>query len=266
MAQLTDSEAKDLLKEVLGELWKQEKGAILGARLKATLLNTAGVRGSEFSERSLGYGTFAAFLSASGLAKVRPRPGTDILVAPIEHAEALEQEGRFRQRIRQDFWEAFVSFPAPNDARGYDPRTDRIQKGPPPLPQDAKPITPISRQTQIEWRQAFLDTLGPDNTLMPLRGNLTDPGGLGHFTMAVMRQGLRTRWNTYLQERVAEVVRAWAVPAGIPDSVWLGSYSGPTPPEQSARADLYRLLDKIPLQKLLELNVPLGWLIDQDPD
>ena len=89
MPALTEAQARELLHKVLTELWEAEHRPIVGARLKAVLLRAASTTGSEFDERAIGYAGFADFVSKSGIAAVKFRTGTDILIAPADQSEAL---------------------------------------------------------------------------------------------------------------------------------------------------------------------------------
>lgn len=264
MPPLSEPQAKDLLRRVLTDLWQSERRPIVGARLKAALLKLASESGSEFDERAIGYAGFADFASKSGVAAVKFRTGTDILIAPADQAEVLSEETPpGRERIRSDFWDAFVSFSAPGEVRGYDPSTDTIVKGTQPLPSGDKPITPVTRDAQVRWREAFIDSLGQENNpFAELKSRIAGPGGLGVFSKALTQNpALRPRWNDFLVKCVREVISDWGNQHGVSQDVWLAGHGRRPRDEQGARARLYTLLDQIPLERLLELRIPLGWLI-----
>jgi hypothetical protein len=263
MANLTAEESKDLLRKTLSALWNAEHRPLVGARLKAAILKAATDAGAEFNERAIGYSGFTDFVSKSGLAAVKFRQGTDALIVPLEQGATLEvDEKEHRQRIRPDLWGAFVSFPQTGEVRGYDPIEDKVVSATGLLPH-LKPITPISRDTQIRWREEFINELGTDqNPLASVRRQLTAPGGLGAFSKAITATpGLRPRWSDFLARRVRGVIEDWAREHGIVN-VRLGVEPGQSREETPPRERLYALLDRIPVEKLLELRIPLGWLID----
>src|SRR6266446_4434235 len=148
MPTLSPDQARELLRKILNQVWQDERQPIVGARLKAALLRAAAEAGGEFSERAIGYTGFTDFVAKSGLAAVKFRPGTDALIAPIDAADVLTaSEPQRRNRIRSDFWDAFVSFLLPGEVRGYDPELDQIIRTTGSLPAGVKPITPITRET-----------------------------------------------------------------------------------------------------------------------
>lgn len=264
MASLTEDQAKDLLRTVLNQLWQDERRPLVGARLKAVLLKAASDRGAEFSERAIGYSGFTDFVSKSGFAAVKFRPGTDALIVPADEAEVLTRdEPDRRDRIRPDFWDAFVTFPVPREVRGYDPIADRIVKTSGSLPPSVKPITPISRETQIQWRKEFIDALGTEgNPLTAVRSQLESPGSLGLFSRTLSGYPeMRSRWSDFLARHVRDVIQAWAKENDV-EEVWLVTSHRQIAEDGATRARLYALLDQIPIGKLLELRIPLGWLID----
>lgn len=265
MPTLTEDQAKDIVRAVLTDIWASEHQPAVGARVKAIVMRMAAERGAEFNERALGYSGFTDFLSKTGVAAVRFRPGTDALVAPPDHAEALHLEAPVqRERIRADFWDAFVSFPVPGEVRGYDPAADGIVRSNAALAEGTKPITPITRETQVRWREEFIDSLEDDSPLRELKGQFTAPGGLSLFTKALTATpSLRPRWNDFLVGRVRTVIEEWGARHGIAE-VWLARRGEPRSTEPAVRARLYALLDQIPIERLLELRVPLGWLIRKD--
>jgi hypothetical protein len=79
-------------------------------------------------------------------------------------------------------------------------------------------------------------------------------------------------WNRYLQKLVTDYVAAWATTHNIPPERWRGgpigtridSLSGETsskPQTISQRAELYNFFDSLPIEDLLQLRVPLDWVL-----
>lgn len=266
---LTLADSRGLLQNVVDELWARDHKPILGSRLKATLIERALQRGSQFDQGSLGYPSFSAFISDSGIVAVRFRTGADILVAPLAQAaelDAASTEKRSEQRahIREDFWKAFVGFPVAGEARAYDPKTDRVLVGSPSaIPPDSLSITPVSREEQVTWRWEFVESLGTDSPLSSqLKPGVVDGPArfMRDFSLAIRRDAkLLERWNGFWLDKVSAYIAGWARPHAISDIVWLRSADQKEDGNQ--RAQLYRALDQIPLDHLLELRIPLKWLL-----
>jgi hypothetical protein len=263
---LTLGEAKDLFKEVLETLWQARRQPILGSQLKAVMISRAGAQGKGFDEKALGFRTFAQFISASGLAEVKFREGTDILVAPHEHAASLYQEeisGK-PHRIREDFWKAFVSWPRSGEVRGYIPDLDKVVDGLTTLPPQAIPIEPISREVLRNWHKQFVAELGSDlpprmESILP---SLENPGGFYEFSRAVRGDPqLHAKWNRFHLSKVLDAIRDWANHHGVTGEPWLQAQTEER--EGDKRAHLYAVLDRIPLESLLKIQIPLGWLVEE---
>lgn len=259
---LNEAEARQLLKTVLSELWPADPRPILGSRLKAALVANAAKNGTEFDEALLGYRGFADFVSRSGVAAVKFRAGMDILIAPIEHAASLDREPEKRLTIRPDFWRAFVSFVIVDEARAYDRAHDRVVTGPrETIPADAVPIDPISPITQLEWRRNFVNSL-PNSPLASIQSALRSQKGFKVFAEALRQYpNLRASWNQLWMNEVSAVIRAWGQRYGIPDEVWFKSPG--VQDREALRARLYEVLDAIPIDNLLEISIPLRWLVEK---
>jgi len=262
---LNEPEARQLLKAVLNDLWSADPRPILGSRLKAALVANAVKNGTEFDERLIGYQGFADFVSRSAFAAVKFRAGMDILIAPIEYAAELDRGPQKRVTIRPDFWRAFVGFMIVDEARAYDQARDTVVVGPrETIPADAVPIDPIPPATQLEWRRNFLNNLGPDSPLATIQSALRSQKGFKAFAEGLRRYpNLRASWNQAWMNEVSAVIRAWGQQYGIPDEVWLKSPG--VSDQETLRAKLYDVLDAIPIENLLEISIPLRWLVEKRP-
>lgn len=271
VAFVDESKARELLRNAMNDLWQSDRRPILGSRLKATILNYATRENLEFSEKALGYASFAAFLAQSGVAAVRIREGTDLLAAPIEEAKILEGPQVLQERsrrplyVRLEFWKAFAGFPMDHQIRAYDPVNDRIVVQPPDvIPEDAILIEPVSREVQLEWRKEFVTSLGPKSPLAPLQDALDQASGFQRFARTLSAYPeIRGMWNRFWSERVKKAIRGWAEQHGIPEERWLQQRQEAA--REESRARLYSLLDQIPLEYLLDLKIPLRWLLRREP-
>jgi hypothetical protein len=277
-ATMSEQEARNLLSQVLNEKWLRERRAVLGSQLKAALIDAASKSGSEFDETQFGYRNFAEFLKQTGVVALKFREGTDILVTPIEHPEALE-DSNSRPRIRRDFWEAFIGFPVPGELRGYNPATDSIRiahSG--TLPDGTIPIEPASKELQLSWRKDFLEFLGVDSPVYAIKDQLNDFNAFRTFSQALRAHPtFQAEWNRVWVNAALNYITDWARKQRVPGTPWLfapepnasvqSHFNAPIPSAResnSERQKLYLLLDQIPLDKLSRLQVPLGWFIGKD--
>src|SRR5690242_15027195 len=121
---LNEAQSKDLIEQTLADIWTKTRSGIFGAKLKAMLRERAREVGSDFDEKSFGYTSFSRFVQDSGVAIVKYRGANDVLIAPKDHPEALDERTTDHLRIRRAFWDAFVRFPIRGEYRGYNPNTD----------------------------------------------------------------------------------------------------------------------------------------------
>jgi len=251
---LDEAKARELLEAVLKKLWDALQAPVLGSRLKTSLLSEARKNGSEFDERALGYDSFAAFVARSGVAAVKFRSGTDVLVAPIAHATAVETAvAGTANRVRPDFWTAFIRLPIPGRVRAYDRTEDHVWEGSPDAIGNRVPIDPIPLDKHLHLRRQFAEAEGHDWTPA---GDVKPTMAFRDFTQWLTNNPhLRAKWNRFWFNQVAQEIHTWASTNGIPNDKWLAGA------EDDLRRRLYEALDEIPLEKLLKLRVPLGWFL-----
>lgn len=259
------SEANALVAATLDELWQGGRKPVLGARLKLEVLRRSREAGNEFDEKGLGHLNFASFLDSVPGIIVHRRPGTDFLVVPEAHAAEVVAEGP-RTRVRPDFWHAFVGFPIAGEVRAYSPAEDRVlaARDDAPLPIEAIPINPISKDRQLQWRVEFIRALGAENRLTELADRLTPEGGFAQFARALDTQpDLRPSWNAAWLSHVTADIRAWGEEHGVDESVWLVAAAQPRAgsSEDVRRRDLLDVLSRIPTEYLEQIEVKLGWLV-----
>jgi AAA domain len=228
---MTRDKAFETLRSVLTRLAATDGRSVPGSRVKTEVVARVEANGGRFDERSLGYGSFRAFLLGSGIVTVTDQPGSDILVSLSESgtltgisSNSTDRRTSSGRPVREDFWGAFVTFPFPRQIRAYDRMHDRVVIGPAAIiPPAAIVIEPISKQTQLDWRRAFVSSHDPDSPLGGLREKLTFTEGFGLFKRELDSDPrLRKQWNSYWVDRVREVIQEWAEGHGIPAEVWTG--------------------------------------------
>jgi hypothetical protein len=267
------SGATALLQETLQDLWNRERRPILGSKLKIELLRRARERDLRFEERALGFRRFSEFVAATGAAEISDVGGADILIAPKMNGSSTASGARDR-RIRPDFWRAFLNYPVAGQARGYDAASDKIVVAPADsLPPAVVPIEPVSKDQQLEWRREFAKDAPEGHWLRQLK--LEDQSGLRAFADGIRNDPLRPKWNNFWLEKTTQTIRQWAEQHDVAERAWIASAvtqsqrsTRSTPiglaggaPRDAEREKLYALLDQISLDHLLEITIPLRWLL-----
>jgi len=252
------------LRQVVETLWNKQRRPILGSRLKKELLDKLESQGLEFNEQAAGFKSFVDFVSNSGFLAIRIRPGTDVLVVPIEEAARLkEPHGEAKERVRDDFWRAFVGFQKAGERRYYDPIEDQVLKVPESAAQPALPeIVPFAKEEQLSWRREFAERLGPDNPLTErLLASVGGPNPLHEFSSCLRSEpDAQNSWYRFLSQKVRAGLREWTKKNGLaPDLPLLEGGSADI--SEDKRRDLYSILDRIPVDLLLDITIPLRWLV-----
>jgi len=269
---LTDSRA--LLVQVVQRLYAERHSPVPGALVKAQLLAEAASRGETFSEGELGFRNFLAFVRTVADVAVQIRTGSDMLLAPASAGDILSAYAQPLPRLRRDFWRAFIEFPVPNTVRIYDPIEDKIFYESLPTVREGVVIDPISKADQVAWRRGFAEEQ-PENVkgllLTSLEG--TGTGIFNEFARRLRENpSVMRAWNRYLQKQVTDRVAAWAAANNVPEERWCRAIlrddgSGlPAHMESHThtvgqRSELYNLLDNVPIEDLLQLRVPLEWIL-----
>ena len=259
--------AKDLLRQVLEELWEQTRRPVPGSQLKAQLLEQVHRAGLEFDEGSLGYAGFGKFVADCDFACTRYRPGTDILVVPFSEAASLDLEAPAKLRMRTDFWTAFVQFPRIGVTRAYDAVNRRVVRSPPDdIPEAPIFITPISKEMQLAWRTEFIREFGAGSSLEGLE--LQPESGFKDFSRELQAlPALRRQWHELWFGKVRDTVQEWAIVNRVPEDIWLVKAEADSRSQADTRRNLYKLLDQVPLDHLLDITIPLRWLLSKrDPN
>ncbi|GEM_PF-1626609 len=266
--------SRALLVLAVDTLYAQRHGPVPGAVLKAKVIREARLQGTSFSERELGFKNFVEFVRTTPGISVQIRSGSDMLVAPSSANETLAAYAHPLPRLRRDFWRAFIEFPVPNTVRLYDEVEDKVLYEDAAIQKRGVAIQPISRDTQLEWRRQFAGEQ-PDDVKNALLAAL-DGGGSSPFNDFARRlrenPPVMHAWNRYLQKLITDQVAAWANEHNIPAERWSTgtTYEGPETlrsrtvsvgQTMSQRAELYNFLDSLPIEDLLQIRVPLLWVL-----
>jgi len=269
---LTDSQA--LLIRVVQGLYGKRHSPIPGALVKAQLLNEAASIGATFNERELGLRNFLDFVKTVPDIAVQVRAGSDMLLAPATAGDILSAYARPLPRLRRDFWRAFIEFPIPNTVRLYDPTEDKIFVENLPAARNGIIIEPVTRDVQIAWRRSFSEEQAEN-----VRGSLLsslDATGTSVFNQFARRvrenPSVTHAWNRYLQKQITDYVAAWASANNVPEERWcsgtsrsdVGALKEAMPMKTHSigqRSELYNFLDNLPIEDLLQLRVPLEWVL-----
>jgi len=197
-----------------------------------------------------------------------------MLLAPATASDLLSAYARPLPRLRRDFWRAFIEFSIPGTIRLYDSAEDRIVAEHSPTARKGIVIEPIPRETQIAWRRAFSEEQSES-----VRGSLLEAlDGAGSSVFNEFASRLRENptlmhaWNRFLQKQITDHVAAWAQANGVLEERWCSGTSGsddgsskePMPLKTHSvgqRAELYNFLDNVPIENLLQLRVPLEWVL-----
>lgn len=275
MPVLDHAGARDLLLRVVQTFYAERNSPLPGAFVKMQMLAEAQRDGLVFSERELGFKRFVEFVRTIPEIAIQGRSGSDILLAPATATELLAAYASPLPRLRRDFWRAFIEFPVENTVRLYDPGEDKIFYEEATSQRQGVLIEPLPRDTQLQWRVSFAEEQ-PEVTKQDLLAALQ---GVGTAVFNAFARRLRENpsvmraWNRYLQKRITDCVATWARANEIPEERWLAGVQGiqilrsisdaaPSKPQSiSQRAELYNFFDRLPIEDLLQLRVPLEWVL-----
>ncbi len=264
----------ELLDKVVQELYSRRHSPLPGALVKAQLLTAAQSAGSVFSERELGFANFLDYVKTAPGIAIQIRPGSDMLLVPSSATDTLSAYSVPLPRIRRDFWRAFIAFPVANTVRIYEPDEDKVFYESASTSRKGVVIDPVSREEHVAWRKTFSEEQ-PEPTRSDL---LTSIGHSGPSVFTEFARRLRENpvimhaWNRFLQKKITDRVSEWGKTNGVAEDRWCGGISNIS--EVSAmdrrtftvqnlgqRAELYNFLDNLPIDDLLQLRVPLDWVL-----
>jgi hypothetical protein len=275
MPALDNARARELLLRVVQKHYAERHSPLPGAFVKAQMLVEAQRDGTAFSERELGFRKFIEFIRTVPEVAIQGRSGSDILLAPVTATELLAAYATPLPRLRRDFWRAFIEFPIENAVRLYDPDEDKIIHVQAGAQRAGIVIEPVARESQVQWRRTFSEEQPEpirDNLLAALNG--TGTAVFNEFARRLRENpSVMRAWNRYLQKQITDHVATWAAKHGVPEERWLAPSHGiqffraddeaalVKPQNVSQRGELYNFFDQLPLQDLLQLRVPLEWVL-----
>ena len=178
-------------------------------------------------------------------------------------------------RLRRDFWRAFIEFPVQNTVRLYDPAEDKVLHEDAGTQRQGIVINPVPRETQLQWRRTFSEEQ-PEAIRNDLLAALDGVGAavFNEFSRRLRENpSVMRAWNRYLQKQITDHVAMWAATNDIPEERWLalsrgiqffraaGEAAVARPQNISQRAELYNFFDQLPIEDLLQLRVPLEWVL-----
>jgi hypothetical protein len=275
MSALDHTGASELLQRLVIKFYAERHSPLPGAFVKAQMLSEAKASGNEFSERALGFRKFIEFVKTVPTVAIQGRSGSDVLLAPATAGELLAAYAGRLPRLRRDFWRAFVEFPISGVVRLYDPDEDKIIHVEAGAHRPGIEIEPVSREAQLEWRKTFAAEQ-PDSIRDSLLAAINAPGTaiFNEFSRRLRENPAVMRvWNRYLQKQITDYVAAWGAKHGIAEDRWTapshvlqffradGEAVSAKPQNVSQRGELYNFFDQLPIEDLLQLRVPLEWVL-----
>lgn len=274
MPVLDYAQARELLLRVVNTFYAERHSPPPGAFVKAQMLVEAQNEGGTFSERELGFRRFVDFIKQIPEIAIQGRSGSDILLAPISATEILAAYAGPLPRLRRDFWRAFIEFPIEGSVRIYDPDEDKILHVEAGARRSGIVIDPVSRDTQLQWRSIFAEEQSaPIKERLLAAINAPGSAVFNEFARRIRENVAVSRaWNRYLQKQITDYVAEWATRNGVAEERWLapsqgmpafrGAVDAPSkPPNVSQRAELYNFFDQLPIEDLLQLRVPVEWVL-----
>jgi hypothetical protein len=275
MPALDGARARELLVRVVQKHYAERHSPLPGAFVKAQMLVEAQRDGTVFSERELGFRKFIEFIRTVPEVAIQGRSGTDVLLAPVTATELLAAYATPLPRLRRDFWRAFIEFPIENAVRLYDPDEDKIIHVQAGSQRAGIVIEPVAPASQIQWRRTFSEEQPEsirDGLLAAL--NATGTALFNEFARRLRENpSVMRAWNRYLQKQITDHVATWAAKYGVAEERWLapshgiqffradGEAGSAKPQNVSQRGELYNFFDQLPLEDLLQLRVPLEWVL-----
>lgn len=255
----------EIASQVVQQLHEKRHAPIPGAILKPAVTSAVASRGEEFDLKALGFSSFAEFVATIPGIALQRRPGSDFLVAPTSSSEVLAAFAEDKPPIRRDFWRAFVEFPTADTVRLYDSASDKIRAEPAGTSTEGILVDPIPLEVQLQWRREFAaEQTGEIRDALTTIVERQGRGAFNDFARYVRDNPTVFRvWNRYQQKQVADWVERWSRKHGLSDDLWRGvsRSSVHQPVTINRRAEIYNLLDQVPIEDLLQIKVPLEWLL-----
>ena len=260
---MTNLDARDfqtLVPQVVANLYERRRSPVTGAVLKLELIRRAIAEGKLFDQRTLGSGNFYDLVAKCNVT-VQRRPGSDFVVLP-KSAPATVEAVQPNIRIQRDIWYAFVSFPVPGTRRTFDPVTHKVVYEDESMPLGGKIlIEPISVEQQLNWRKEFAGRMS-DLEDAELAKAIKAQNPFKDFSRLMrQRPDLGKSWNLFLLNKVIPTVERWADSNSIPREQCLQLNRPQSEEQETSRRELYQFFDSISIDDLLNLQIPLRWVV-----
>jgi len=125
-------------------------------------------------------------------------------------------------------------------------------------------IEPVPLEIQLQWRKEFgSEQSGEYKTKLLAISELPGRAPFNEFARFMRDNPNAFRaWDRYQQKQISGWIERWAQKHGLTDNVWTSvSRSTKQPITINRRAEVYNVLDQIPIDDLLQIKVPLEWLV-----
>lgn len=256
-----------------------------------------------FNEREIGPGfaSFRDFLAAAetaGVVKVSPAPvGPDVEILPPGATSLGPRNISARvgvgPRIRADLWRAFVDW-TPGRLRVFDrldnvakvvtaqpaplepPQQSALRRAIPVEPDRYVTISPVPLERQQEIMAEFLATLEPSPVHAALETALRSPRPIRAFTSTLTIDGaVHDAYTAHRLSCIARIIEEWKGVNHLEVDIFESrpqarldestSHAPPAndPAEAAARRILHAAIDRMPLEELNRLHVPVEFYLER---
>ena len=263
----------EIVKRALARGIEASKGAVPGAKLRQIIARIAPEYNEQYPPLGHEDEKFRDFLGHFGsLVNILQRTGQDILVAPSDKPELLNDPESGQAQLRDDIFEAFTHIPqeSPPKVPWYERSTDKIAWKPADaiLEESAfAKIPPATLDQELEDRRAFARSseIDPEISLR-LLGTGDDHAALWSFSKLVKENGLAHKWHFFRFRSLVMRIRRWCESEHIEwHEDWLRSRSyasnRPTLPDfRDAISQQHRFegfLEGLSSEDIKRISVPL---------
>jgi len=188
-----------------------------------------------------------------------------VWVVPAEEQDQLKEgPSTTKSQIRQDFWRAFVTYGQHGMRRYYDPAANQVVDladgvDHPQIPE----IVPFTQEQQLQWRREFAQNVEDPGQRGEIQSSLSAEQPLREFSSYLRsKPDIKKQWNLFLFRKVQAGIEAWAKRNSVAPGIWPQRSSSAEVLDRKRR-ELYSVLDKIPVDLLLDLQIPLRWLVER---
>lgn len=275
------SEAFALLEESLHQI-QRDGGQPVAAAVKNRLLR---LTDRAFSEPRLGFANFRAFLQAAeaaGIVSLAPTAGGDVeVLLPGQPRSATGP-----RRMRRDVWNAFIRWDD-GKSRLYDRETDRVLYLDPAAAASLTaagasryvPIPAPARAATVEAMREFLQRV-PEETRAGLEQILQGTGNVEKSFIDALPPDARAMWRSLAAWQVMSRAEAWRQEHGLDLDLHDDPAQGGTPTspsrtprsgggaalqDEAIRRRVIAAVERMPLSAVLQLSIPVEYLLGDGP-